>query len=201
MAQIPVISLKEAEMRSTAGSNGILLLGAFCLTAPQVVIAQSGNAVKPQIRRGEYLANYGGCSDCHTPKIMTPNGPVLDRARLLSGHPANTQLPPIPTGALGPTQWGAITTGDLTAWVGPWGTSFAANLTPDNVTGSGGWTSDQFIKTMRSGKHLGVGRELLPPMPWFDIGLLTDKDLKALFAYLKSLKPMVNQVPEPVAQK
>jgi len=132
---------------------------------------------------------------------MTAKGPELDKSRLLSGHRANSRLPAIPAGVIGPTQWGAITTNDLTAWVGPWGISFASNLTPDNMTGLGGWTAEQFIQTMRTGKHFGVGRSLLPPMPWYDIALLTDADLKAVFAYLKSLKPISNLVPQPVPPK
>jgi hypothetical protein len=69
------------------------------------------------------------------------------------------------------------------------------------ATGLGGWTVDQFIKTMRTGKHLGVGLPILPPMPWFDIAVLTDSDLKAMFAYLKSMKPVQNPVPPPIPPK
>jgi mono/diheme cytochrome c family protein len=165
--------------------------------------ADKAGASKAQIKRGEYLVNFGGCNDCHTPKLMKPNGPQPDPARLLSGHPADAQLPPVPPGVVGPNanQWAALTTSDFTAWVGPWGTSFTANLTPDVATGIGGWTADQFIKTMRTGKHLGVGRPLLPPMPWFNVALLSDGDLKAVFAYLKSIKPIKNQVPQPVPPK
>jgi cytochrome c553 len=177
-------------------------IGLACavLLAAQFAFAQAGGASKEQMKRGEYLVGYGGCDDCHSPKVMTPKGPQPDMARRLSGHPANAQLPAIPAGAIGPNpnQWGAITNNDLTAWVGPWGTSFAANLTPDSATGLGRWTADQFVKTMRSGKHFGVGRPLLPPMPWYDIAVLTDQDIKAMFAYLKSLKPIQNQVPAPI---
>jgi len=93
-----------------------------------------------------------------------------------------------------------VASNDATAWVGPWGISFAANLTPD-ATGLGGWTEEQFIQTMRTGKHLGVGREILPPMPWFGVAALPDEDLKALFAYLQSLKPISNNVPQPLPPK
>ena len=123
--------------------------------------------------------------------------------RLLSGHPADAQLPSVPPGVVGPNpnQWAALTNADLTAWAGPWGTSFAANITPDIATGIGGWTGDQFIRTMRTGKHLGVGRPILPPMPWFDLAVLNDGDLRAVFAYLKSIKPIKNQVPQPIPPK
>jgi mono/diheme cytochrome c family protein len=162
-----------------------------------IATTKDGNEV---LRRGELLAKFGGCHDCHTPKLMTAKGPELDTSRLLSGHPANASVPAVPQGVVGPTQWGAVATNDLTAWVGPWGTSYASNLTPD-VTGLSGWTAEYFIRTMRTGKHLGVGRALLPPMPWYDAAVLPDEDLKALFAYLQSLKPISNQVPQPVPPK
>ena len=165
--------------------------------AEPIATADGGNKA---VRRGERLAKFGGCHDCHTPKLMTPKGPQLDESRLLSGYPAQASLPTLPQGVVGPTQWGAVATNDLTAWVGPWGVSFASNLTPD-VTGLGGWTEEQFIQTMRTGKHLGVGRAILPPMPWRGVAALTDRDLKSLFAYLRSLKPISNQVPQPVPPK
>jgi len=154
-----------------------------------------------QVKRGEYLAVFGGCNDCHTPKVMTDKGPALDKSRLLSGHPASASLPAIAAGALAPDGWMAATNKDLTAWVGPWGISYAANLTPDRATGMGAWTQDQFVKSMRTGKHLGTGRPILPPMPWENVAALSDADLKALFAYLQSLKPIANAVPPPVPPK
>src|SRR5664279_5214866 len=186
----------QAKKRQQTGATRIAVVTAMVFTlagAPGVYAAAVG-ATKEQVRRGEYLVNYGGCNDCHSPKMMTPKGPAPDPARLYSGHPAGTQLPPLPAGVLSPTGWAAVTNSDLTAWVGPWGTSFAANLTPDRETGLGAWTPAQFIKTMRTGKHLGDGRPILPPMPWFDLAGLTDQDLKAVFAYLASVKPIKNQV-------
>jgi hypothetical protein len=96
-----------------------------------------------------------------------------------------------------PGKW-YLATGDLTAWVGPWGISYTANLTPDEPTGIGMWTEEVFIKALRTGKHMGIGRPILPPMPWPDFAKATDEDLKAIFAYLKSLPPIRNQVPDPV---
>lgn len=186
--------------------NAAFALVAFVVAlavAVPAAAADKAGASKAQVKRGEYLVNYGGCNDCHTPKLLTPNGPQPDPARLLSGHPADAQLPPVPPGVVGPNpnQWAALTNTDLTAWAGPWGTSFAANITPDTATGIGGWTADQFIKTMRTGKHLGVGRPILPPMPWFDLAVLNEGDLRAVFAYLKSIKPIKNQAPQPIPPK
>jgi mono/diheme cytochrome c family protein len=164
-----------------------------------VAVAQT-KAANADIKRGAYLASLGGCNDCHTPKLMTLQGPQPDPSRLLSGHPANAPIPAVPDGVLGPGKWTAMTNEHLTAWVGPWGVSYAANLTPD-ATGLGKWSVDDFMKSMRTGKHLGVGRPILPPMPWWSIGALTDSDLRALFAYLKSIKPVANQVPAPTPPK
>lgn len=150
-----------------------------------------------QIERGKYLVMAGGCNDCHTPKIMTPAGPVPDTTRLLAGHPAGEPIPAIPKEALGPGRWLAMTNAHMTAWAGPWGVSYSYNLTPDRQTGIGDWPEDMFIKTLRSGKFMGMSRDILPPMPWQTIGQMTDDDLKAIYAYLKSLPPIRNQIPAP----
>jgi mono/diheme cytochrome c family protein len=151
---------------------------------------------EPSIARGEYLVNTMGCHDCHTPLAMGPNGPAPDMTRALTGHPEGMVMPPAPKLPPGPWLWmGAATS---TAFAGPWGVSFTANLTPDKETGLGQWTVDQFIATMKTGRHLGKGRPVLPPMPWSVVGKLTDEDIRSLFAYLQSLKPVRNKVPAPV---
>jgi hypothetical protein len=129
---------------------------------------------------------------------MTQMGPVVDSTKLLSGHPANAQLPPINTSSLQPGNWMGMAP-DITAFVGPWGISYAANLTPDSATGIGAWSEEVFMNTIRSGKHLGNGRPILPPMPWEFISKLTDDDLKSVYAYLRSLPAISNKVPAPVA--
>lgn len=151
--------------------------------------------------RGEYLVSSGGCHDCHTPKTFTQQGPIPDMSKGLSGAPADIKLPTVPPGLISPTGWGALATNDLTAWVGPWGTSFSANITSDKTTGIGSWTEAAFIKTMRTGKHKGALRDVLPPMPWQSMGKLTDDDLKAIFAYLQSVKPIQNKGPDPIPPK
>ena len=154
---------------------------------------------KKMIERGKYMATVCACNDCHSPKIFTPQGPILDTTRLLSGHPANEKLADVPQGLISPTAWGGVTNNHFTVWVGPWGTSFTRNLTPDTTTGIGSWTEDIFIKAIRTGKDMGEGRDILPPMPWPEYRHLTDDDLKAIFAYLKSLPPINNAVPDPIA--
>jgi mono/diheme cytochrome c family protein len=152
------------------------------------------------VARGKYLVTIGGCDDCHSPKIFTAKGPVPDTTRLLSGHPESMPMPKIDTSLVAPGKW-AMLTQDLTMWVGPWGVSFPANLTPDSATGTGAWTADLFKKILRSGKHMGAeaSRPILPPMPWYNYAAMTDEDLEAIFAYLHSLPPIHNKVPDPIA--
>ena len=151
---------------------------------------------KEMIERGKYLITAGGCHDCHSPKVFGPQGPKIDEAKILSGHPAEMQLAEFDPAILEPGKY-ILFTQDVTAAIGPWGASFAANLTPDNETGIGTWQPDMFINALRTGKHLGAGRPILPPMPWEMIGKLTDEDLQAMFAYLKSIPPIKNKVPDP----
>lgn len=156
--------------------------------------AAESAAVLDPVERGHYLVKAIGCSDCHTPKIMTDEGPVLDESRLLSGHPDGGALPPPPEGS-GP--WIATGSWDLTAWAGPWGISYTANLTPDENTGLGIWTEDMFVRALRTGRHMGQSRPILPPMPWQFYRDMTDDDLKAIYAYLRTIPPVHNRVPEP----
>ena len=149
------------------------------------------------IEHGKYLVTFGGCYDCHTPKVYTDKGPMLDTTRILSGFPQGETLPEFDPAMVQPGKW-VMCEGNFSGWVGPWGISYAANLTPDNATGIGTLSEEMFIKTLREGKWMGVGRPLLPPMPWEPIGQLNDKDLKSIYAYLMSLPPIHNEVPQPV---
>lgn len=189
-------------MRNKIISYTILSAAFIFLAVFTFQCGQSGestqNTAADKVKRGEYLVTVGGCHDCHTPKVFSEKGMELDFDRMLSGHPADEKLPETPTDMVGPGKWGLVGNNNLTAWVGPWGISYAANLTPDMVTGSGAWTEESFIAAMRTGKHLGAGRPILPPMPWFNLTNATDEDLSAMFAYLKSIKPIENMVPAPV---
>ena len=115
---------------------------------------------------------------------------------MLSGHPAAHVMPRAPELPAGP--WAIAVAGDLTAWSGPWGVTFTRNLTPDKKTGLGDWTEQNFIDTIRTGKKMGKGRPTLPPMPIPGINNYTDDELRAIFAYLKSVPPISNAVPEPI---
>lgn len=148
------------------------------------------------LARGKYLVTIAGCHDCHSPKVMTERGPEPDPERLLSGHPADEQLPPLDSAD---RRWLSMNQG-FTGFVGPWGVSFAANLSPD-VTGTGSWSFEQFKTAIRAGKYKGLegSRDLLPPMPWQMYRHFTDEDLKAIFSFIRSLKPVRNLVPAPIA--
>ncbi len=145
--------------------------------------------------RGKYLVTIASCNDCHTPLKMGPKGPEPDMSRMLSGHPADLKMPPPPKMDMPWMVGGAYT---LTAWSGPWGISYTANLTPDSATGLGKWDETTFMLAIRNGKHIGTGRDILPPMPWQYIKQMTDEDLKAVYAYLRTIPPVHNQVPDAV---
>jgi hypothetical protein len=148
------------------------------------------------VKRGEQLVKMGGCGDCHTPMAFDAKLgiPVPQMDRFLSGHPAGAPDPSANPGkgdqaVIGPT---------FTSFRLPFGVVYAQNLTPDPETGL---RRDRaaFIATMRTGKHLGKadGRPILPPMPWMNLQNASDDDLGAMHAYLQSLTPIKNAVPEP----
>lgn len=177
----------------------MILLLSLCVSLALAGSALAGGKADPAtVARGKYLINLGGCNDCHSPKVFTPEGiPMPDEKRLMSGHPADGKLPETDARAYQPGYW-VLMAGDLTAFVGPWGTTFAANLTPDEQTGIGLWSEENFIKALRTGKHMGEGRPIMPPMPWPNLAQASDEDLSAMFAYLKSLPPIKNPVPAPM---
>ncbi|HWM99682.1 MAG TPA: hypothetical protein VNO54_21785 [Streptosporangiaceae bacterium] len=147
--------------------------------------------LSPTARRGEYLVRINSCHDCHTPWKPGPAGPVPDLSRMLSGHPEQVEVPSAPPLA---APWVVAVAAPNTAYAGPWGTSFSANLTPDKETGLGTWTERNFIEAMRNGRHQGRGRPILPPMPWLMVREHTDSDLKAIWAYLRTIPPIKNRV-------
>lgn len=159
--------------------------------------AVSVNSEKEIIQRGEYLVTTMGCNDCHSPKKMGPKGPEIIPELLLSGYPSDRPIVKFDSPLI--KQGFAQLYPDLTAAAGPWGVSFAANLTSDE-TGIGNWSEDQFKMALTKGKYKGLEHErmLLPPMPWFNFVNLKDEDAHAMFQYLKSLKPVKNAVPMPI---
>ena len=174
----------------SAGAAGAALVPFLVFTA---AAAPAPRRTDARVERGRYLVAIMACNDCHTPLKMGPNGPAPDLARFLSGHPESAKMPAPP--ALNHA-WAWAGAGTNTAFAGPWGVSYAANLTPDQNTGLGIWTEEMFVAAMRTGRHMGTAREIVPPMPWQAFREATDADLKSIFAYLRTIKPVANHVPD-----
>jgi hypothetical protein len=172
----------------TARLGALVLLVVISLGGP----APARERKSEPIKRGAYLVLVGGCDDCHTPMRTTPQGPRMEWSRRMAGHAPPSREP---AGTLGKGDL-VLSGSDFTSYRADYGTVFARNLTP-HKSGLGDWTEAQFIKTLRIGRHQGEGRPVLPPMPWDRFGRMTDEDLKALFAYLRSLPPIDNTPPEP----
>lgn len=177
----------------------LLTIATLGAGAAALAFQSAGASAAPagdEIARGSYLVKIMGCNDCHTPWTMKERGPEPDMARQLSGHPQSESVTAPPALGAGPWVWAG--SGTNTAFAGPWGVSFTANLTPDPETGLGKWTEETFISAIRTGKHEGQGRPILPPMPWPMYRNATDEDLRAVFAYLQSLPAIKNRVPQPI---
>jgi hypothetical protein len=178
-------------------SAEVCAVGALIAVLGTAACTEPGSASSAaRVERGKYLVTIGGCNDCHTPLKMGPKGPEPDMAWMLSGHPESFE---ITTGTPPASEkWMMTAAATGTAFSGPWGVSFAANLTPDQNTGLGIWTEDMFIRAVRTGKHMGVSRDILPPMPWPMYRHATDEDLKSIYAFLRSIRPIHNRVPSPL---
>ncbi len=185
---------RTARQISCASVGAMLLVASVHTGCSRPSSATQARDAAAAVERGRYLVQVGACNDCHTPLKLGLNGPEPDMSRALSGHPEEFEVGPPP--ALGDGGWLWAGTSSNTAFAGPWGVSYAANLTPDSETGMGMWTEDMFIKAIREGKMMGGGRQIMPPMPWPAYRNMTDDDLKSIFAYLRSLQPIVNHVPE-----
>ena len=173
----------------------MVVAASFARAAEPPATAAVSTADAEQVARGKYLVSTSACHDCHTPWVMTEKGPAPDMTRALSGHPHDFLMPDPPKLPEGP--WIAAFGATNTAWAGPWGVSFTANLTPDRETGIGKWTTRNFVETIRTGRHLGRGREILPPMPIPVYQNFTDADLVAIYAYLQRIPAVRNRVPDP----
>ena len=185
----------------------LVVLGLAAITTLVLMACQANSAgskkEKPVIvskdsliNRGAYLVYTMLCDDCHSPKKMGPNGPEIIPELRLSGARQNTKLPPLDVSDI-KKGW-TLFNEDFTSIAGAWGVSFAGNLTSDE-TGIGNWTEEQFKKAITQGKYKGLdnSRPLLSPMPWPQFSILNDADIKAIYTYLKSTKPVRNVVPAP----
>jgi len=181
------------------GMTGSALLGFAFVAESSAIEARAEESVtetKPSreeyVERGRYLVKAMACTHCHTPHDDR-GGEVP--GLYMSGHPENAPLP----------QWDpsllerGILVGlapTLTAFAGPFGVSVAGNLTPDEETGIGTLTLEQFIESRRTGLHWRLNRPVMPPMP--DYREVSDEDLKAIYTFMMSLPPVHNRFPDSV---
>jgi mono/diheme cytochrome c family protein len=193
--------MKSTTVARVSFAAGVVALTSLAwLAEPKPAFSATNDPARTtgeKIVRGKYLVTIAGCNDCHTPLKMGPTGPEPDMSRMLSGHPESMELPPAPTLPAGP--WLVTVAATNTAWSGPWGVSYTANLTPDEETGLGKWTLRNFTDTLRTGRHMGRGRAILPPMPIPMYKNFTDQDMDAIFSYLRTIAAVRNHVPEPLA--
>jgi mono/diheme cytochrome c family protein len=171
------------------------------LTASAVVVSgQQPPAAAPglkMVERGKYLVTVHDCQGCHTPSDGNGNP---DQTRRLSGHPQSIKITSAPN-LQNDGVWTTAISRTNTAWAGPWGVTFTPNLTPDKLTGIGLWSEGMFVNTIKNGRHAGSGRAIQPPMPWKTFATLSDDDLKAIYAYLRTVQPIVNKVPPPILSR
>jgi mono/diheme cytochrome c family protein len=177
-----------------AASTLAITAAAGCSSTSNAAPRPAASSPAARIERGRLLVEVGGCNDCHTPVKFDPKLgiPVPQMDRMLSGHPDGA---PDPSSSLSGTDL-AVIGPTFTSFRLPFGVVYSANLTPDLETGLGSWTEEMFVRAIRTGRHFGgTGRPILPPMPWMQLNQRSDEDLKSIFAYLRSVKPIHNGVP------
>ena len=132
------------------------------------------------------------------PVTSVPDVPTSDRVRYgayLAGPVAHCVECHSPAGADGMADLTRLGAGGF-AFHGPWGVSYAANITSDLETGLGRWTDSEIVASIH-GARRGGGR-VLPPMPVdYYVSGISPADLEALLAYLRSIPPIRNAVPGP----
>ncbi|HEX4997835.1 MAG TPA: diheme cytochrome c-553 [Terriglobia bacterium] len=190
--------MKRNSLFSLSAAAALGLVGVVLAIQPasSAALQDADSQTIREVARGGYLVKIMGCNDCHTPWKVSPDGHAEpDMTRMLSGHPQDLVMPPLKP-AEAPWAWTGA--GTNTAFSGPWGVSFTANLTPDIETGLGKWNADTFVRALRTGRHEGQGRPILPPMPYPMYRNATDEDLHAIFTFLQSIPPIRNRVPQPI---
>jgi len=159
-------------MQGTRIASSALVAGALLaatLALTSAAPGKSATAKSKQVARGEYLVMVMGCGDCHTPGTLYGSP---DFNRRLSGSEMG--------------------------WKGPWGVTYARNLTADSETGIGKWTAKNIVDAMRTGMRPD-GSVIQPPMPWPNLAQLTDEDAYAIAAYLKHIPTVAHHVPDRLA--
>ncbi len=186
-------------MRNSYSMVAIISLVVFslitvgCSNKPAQEIAYS----QERMEIGQAIVEGWNCSFCHSPQIKGPDGKAMpDPKRYMSGHPADEPIPTVPDMVLTSPEWMEFLDNlDSTVWATDNLVVFSANLTPDDETGIGTWTEAEFVETIRQGRHRGIERRLKYPMPWRELGELSDEELLSVYEYLMTLEPVKNKVP------
>jgi len=171
----------------------VSMIAVSCHQKPATEVAYSPE----RLEIGEAIVEGWNCSFCHTPQIKGPDGkPMPDPKRLMSGHPADDQIPEVPDMVISSSEWMEFLDNlDSTVWATDNLLIFSANLTPDDETGIGTWTEVEFVETIRQGRHRGIERRINYPMPWRELSEVSDEELLSVYEYLMSLEPVNNKVP------
>lgn len=144
-------------------------------TIPTKQEMQKRPSVDDRLAYGKYMWNASGCTECHTKQEKGKQIPGMEMA---GGFEFN---------------------------MGPMGKAYSSNLTPDEETGIGTWTEENFLARFRIYKDSGYviptvqKGAMQTPMPWSMYAKMTDEDLLAIFAYIKTLKPVKNRVEKFIA--
>jgi mono/diheme cytochrome c family protein len=139
--------------------------------------SQSNNkedSLKKVIERGSYLANHvAACIHCHSKRDFSKfSGPVIPGTEGGGGALFDNKiLDAIP------------------------GTLYGKNITPDKETGIGSWTDDEILRAITQGINK-KGDTLFPLMPYVRFNKMAKEDLLSIIAYIKTLKPIKNKVPD-----
>lgn len=132
------------------------------------------DSVKKVLTRGEYLVNHvAACLDCHSKRDFTKfAGPVVPGTEGMGGEEFTHEL------------FEAMP-----------GTVYAKNITSDPETGIGTWTDDEVLRAITQGISK-KGDTLFPLMPYANFNHMAKSDLLSIIAYIRTLKPIKNKVPE-----
>ena len=162
---------------------------------------EADSAEAQNVEIGQAIVEGWGCVYCHTPEVKGPDGLGMpDPDRLMSGHPGDQPIPPVPDAPIDSVEWtDYLEQLGSTAWPSDDSIVFSSNLTPDPETGIGEWTAEEFVETIRQGMQRAMGRQIKYPMPWEELSELSDIELASIYEYLMTLQPVPNEVPEPVA--
>lgn len=125
-------------------------------------------AADQQVERGKYIVATSGCHDCHTPGYFLGHEQT---DKFLGGSDIAFSIPGL-------------------------GVFRAPNLTPDNETGIGRWSTQDIVTAITTGK-IPTGRTLAPIMPWENLSHLTASDAMAIAVYLKTISPIKNEISGP----